>query len=584
MAKSIFKFLESVKESSFYGGAAIRPVQPFPNSIAAKQIEQQEAAEEATNSPDNQLMQTQKAQQDAVNQLQQAQQQIQQLQGELQNVQMSAQQQAQQAQMMAEQEAQKAKLDAQYELQAEKIKNQKALLSMQEKYMKGMQKQPKDQGGILANQLKRVVSRVSKLAAEKKAAVNRIPSKQEWQAMTPEQRQQVSGGDVPLLSNIPDFASNLGREVKDYWKDPRSYIGESGASKYINPETGESTFFNTSSALGGGKPLSENLSGGNYLGAAGNLLGAVPDMFSNMALTGGVLTGSGISNLARGNVSTGLRDTLTGGLTTATAVSPISAGRNLLTRAAAKAPSYTMSIGGKLPVLRNFTTAPTKIRKAINAIPDATGKAVNTTILGSEYFKRLLPTKSGAEDPSIFDKIKNFASNIGDLGQAAGQYFGILPAAPASPPPTNAITIPIAPPGKPAPPPAPPPPTPPTPPPPAPPTPPAVTPESDNIISKALAEWAMTPMTPALEKAAPYSPMHRTNIEYLQNNNISNRAWAYPMLGNEKRPNFGFFGNLIGDVVGNLYPAFRVGRMPESGVVGKSLSYEPKYKLNTSVQ
>lgn len=168
MANTAYQLLKTLKSaSSLYGGGgaqAFKPVEPFPNSIAAKQMEQQEIAADAANSPENQLQQTQKAQQDAVKELQQAQQQIQQLQGELQNSQATAQQQAQQAEMQAQQEIQKAQMDAQYELQAEKIKNQQAMLSMQEKYMKGMQKQPKDQGGILGNQLKRVVNKVTKLA------------------------------------------------------------------------------------------------------------------------------------------------------------------------------------------------------------------------------------------------------------------------------------------------------------------------------------------------------------------------------------------------------------------------------------
>ncbi len=168
MANTAYQLLKTLKSaSSLYGGGgaqAFKPVEPFPNSIAAKQMEQQEIAADAANSPENQLQQTQKAQQDAVKELQQAQQQIQQLQGELQNAQATSQQQAQQAEMQAQQEIQKAQMDAQYELQAEKIKNQKAMLSMQEKYMKGMQKQPKDQGGILGNQLKRVVNKVNKMA------------------------------------------------------------------------------------------------------------------------------------------------------------------------------------------------------------------------------------------------------------------------------------------------------------------------------------------------------------------------------------------------------------------------------------
>ena len=552
MAKSIFKFLESVKESSFYGGGgAIKPVEPFPNSIAAKQMEQQELAEEAANNPQNQLMQTQKAQQDAVNQLQQAQQQIQQLQGELQNAQMTAQQQAQQAQMQAQQEAQQAKMDAQYELQAEKIKNQKALLSMQEKYMKGMQKQPKDQGGILANQLKRVVSRVSKLAAEKKAAVNRIPSKQEWAAMTPQQRQEISGGAKPLLSNIPDFASNLGQNVVDYWKDPKGYIGSTNAASVINPETGESSFFNLTGALGGNKPFNENLSQGNYLNAAGNLLGGTVDMFGNMAMSGGVNTASGLNNIARGNLGRGAFDLGLGALDSVASIAPIQGvGKKLLGSTARRFTPMTLNVNKAVtPTLQKFKPIPSALDK-IKKIGDLGFKGTMGALTGSQFLDRInKPIKSGSDNAQPDQSKGHYGSNMTPQQTIDFVDSNIDEALEPNPPPmVGADTL-----------------------------------DGAAKAVKNIYDKALSPMAPApIPETLSIMPLHRTNIQYLQNKNPTNNYWAYPMLGNEKRPYFGPLGDLVGDVLGTVSPSLRIGRQPDAGVLGKSLSYEPKYKLNTS--
>lgn len=143
------------------------PPQPLPNSVKAKQIEEQElAAAAAQNQPtgvDPQMEQMQKAQQAAVNELQQAQQQLAQTQNELQSVQAQSQQQQQAMQAQAQQEVQKAQMDAQYELQAEKIKNQQKLLSVQEKYTRSAGKAKPDQNHILSNQLKRVVKKVNSI-------------------------------------------------------------------------------------------------------------------------------------------------------------------------------------------------------------------------------------------------------------------------------------------------------------------------------------------------------------------------------------------------------------------------------------
>ena len=163
MSNSIYQLLKQIK-SAAAGGGSFMPPQPLPNSIKAKQIEQQEQEakmQDQAGQADPQLAQMQKAQEDAVNQAQQAQQQLAQLQGELQNVQAQAQQQQQALQMQADQEIQKARMDAQYELQAEKIKNQQKLLSMQEKYMRASGKAKPDQNSILATQLKRLQRKVN---------------------------------------------------------------------------------------------------------------------------------------------------------------------------------------------------------------------------------------------------------------------------------------------------------------------------------------------------------------------------------------------------------------------------------------
>lgn len=166
-AQELKKSLE--KKSSAMQAGSFLPPEPLPNSIKAKQLEQQEMADQqAQAQPDGvdpQLAQMQKAQEDAVNELQKTQQQLAQTQNELQNAQAQAQQQQQAAQAQAQQDVQKVQMDAQYELQAEKIKNQQKLLSMQEKYMRSAGKAKPDQNHILSSQLKRVVKKVNSIKA-----------------------------------------------------------------------------------------------------------------------------------------------------------------------------------------------------------------------------------------------------------------------------------------------------------------------------------------------------------------------------------------------------------------------------------
>lgn len=169
MHNSAYKLLKYIKKASAMQSGSFMPPEPLPNSVKAKQVEQQELAaqqsEANAGAGNEQLMQMQKAQEDAVNQLQQSQQQLAQTQAELQNVQAQAQQQQQAAQMQAQQEIQKAQMDAQYELQSEKIKNQQKLLSVQEKYMRSAGKAKPDQNHILSSQLKRVVRKVNGIKA-----------------------------------------------------------------------------------------------------------------------------------------------------------------------------------------------------------------------------------------------------------------------------------------------------------------------------------------------------------------------------------------------------------------------------------
>ena len=167
MHNSVYKLLKQVKKASAMQTGSFLPPEPLPNSIKAKQLEQQEMAEQQSQAQpegvDPQLAQMQKAQEDAVNELQKTQQQLAQTQSELQNVQAQAQQQQQAAQAQAQQDVQKVQMDAQYELQAEKIKNQQKLLSVQEKYMRSAGKAKPDQNHILSSQLKRVVKKVNSI-------------------------------------------------------------------------------------------------------------------------------------------------------------------------------------------------------------------------------------------------------------------------------------------------------------------------------------------------------------------------------------------------------------------------------------
>jgi hypothetical protein len=638
MANSILGLIKTIKSAGLYGGS-FKPPEPLPNSIAAKQIEQQELAEEAANRPENQLQQTQKAQQDAVSELQKAQQQIQQLQGELQNSQATTQQQQQAVEAQAQQAIQKAQMDAAYELQAEKIKNQKELLSMQHKHMVGMQKAPKDQGGILANQLKRVVSRVSKMAAiqiedrhpaavtpvSTTLAVNKkIPANkpikdigtantaehiaanqtklatqgfspvtdQQYEAMSPLEQKAYSSRqsnkylneqyaqqspNAPVAGLMPSMGQ-VTSEVKDYWKDPAAYTESMGGPSISN----------MGGYMGGGKSLGQNLSQGNYGQALGQTLGVVPDYAINSLISAGVDTGSGVSNLARGNAGTGIQDV---GLGAAKTLGNIyTAGGSLALKAAPAVGKYgaplLLNTGKALSPL--IKTAPT-VSKAMKAVKRVAAPIYNYGFPATELGSSLM--KSGWEMPGIVKDVGTIIKHIPEFvrGESpwqtnapwTGRSGNQIAPAPAPPVAAPAPVVPAAPP------------------------PPAVVPapavddtEEDPIsagitrgvkglaggINKSLDTynyWMGPKEPPPPVEMPPYKPMVRTNLEYLQGANDSNQAWAHPMMGNENQISYGHMGDTIKSTIGTLFPSFKIGK-PDMEAFTKSLTYTPGYKLDTS--
>lgn len=230
MHNSAYKLLNYIKKASAMQVGSFMPPEPLPNSIKAKQIEQQELAaqqgEANAGAGNEQLMQMQKSQEDAVNQLQQSQQQLAQAQAELQNVQAQSQQQQQAMQMQAQQEIQKAQMDAQYELQSEKIKNQQKLLSVQEKYMRSAGKAKPDQNHILSSQLKRVVRKVNSLKA---ASVNPVSGPRDSLTQkrdTDMQQAEKKFSGLPYSSVLPS------QRTQQQWND----ISQWKKNYYNNPE------------------------------------------------------------------------------------------------------------------------------------------------------------------------------------------------------------------------------------------------------------------------------------------------------------------------------------------------------------
>ena len=351
MHNSIYRLLKQVKKATAMQSGSFLPPEPLPNSIKAKQLEQQEMAEQqAQSQPDSvdpQLAQMQKAQQDAVNQLQQAQQQLSQTQTELQNVQMQAQQQQQATQMQAQQDIQKAQMDAQYELQAEKIKNQQKLLSMQEKYMRSAGKAKPDQNHILSSQLKRVVRKVNSLKsastapapiprdsltqkrdadmqrAEKKFSglphSSVLPSQrtqQQWNDISQWKKnyynnpqvkqnieQQANTAQAAADKNKPGFLSSYGSAFKDYLDNPYQEFENAkdfalGEYDQRNPEAG---FFSKGFWQDAGRNFAKNPLGTTLRAGSNLFLGYAPNMVG-----GTVEAAKGVYNLDPARAAKGL--------------------------------------------------------------------------------------------------------------------------------------------------------------------------------------------------------------------------------------------------------------------------------------
>lgn len=322
MHNSIYKLLKDIKKSAYaMTSGSFMPPEPLPNSVKAKQIEQQEMSSqqaEAAAGPGDPMMQMQKAQEDAVNQLQQTQQQLAQAQAELQNVQMQSQQQMHQVQMDAQQQINKAQMDAEYKLQEEKIKNQKALLSAQEKYTRTSVKAPAAQSHILASQLKRMYKRINSLKVATVQPVNTgivMPSQnstiQDHEqkrfsgmphiGIMPSQRTQQQWNEISEWKrnsnqNDPNFAaiqnnvnaaptkvpgafSNYGGELTDYLNNPKEYM------KHRNPFGTEGLGGFAWDALGG---FTTNINNGVSNLAKGNFAEGIGDLGAGYA--GGALT------------------------------------------------------------------------------------------------------------------------------------------------------------------------------------------------------------------------------------------------------------------------------------------------------
>jgi hypothetical protein len=350
MRNSAYHLLKTLKTASAMGAGSFLPPEPLPNSIKANQLEQQELAaqqgEANAGAGNEQLMQMQKAQEDAVNELQQTKQQLAQAQSELQNAQSQAQQQQQATQMQAQQEIQKAQMDAQYELQSEKIKNQQKLLSVQEKYMRAAGKQKPDQNHILGNQLKRVVKKVNSLkvastgltplnptggprdsviqkkdsdiqANEKKFQglphSSVLPSQrtqQQWDEISAWKRnmwandpkaQQIKTQVMSAPAKTPGFVEGYGTAFKDYLNNPwQSFENAKDTAFGEYDESGGGFFANA------GKNLLKNPLGTIGRGAANVFLGYVPNLVG-----GGVETAKGIYH---GDATRALKGVGTAGL------------------------------------------------------------------------------------------------------------------------------------------------------------------------------------------------------------------------------------------------------------------------------
>lgn len=158
MHNPAFSLLTTLRKSAatIMDPGSFMPMEPLPNSVKAKQLEQQEELE----AQQEEMMGSQENQ---AGELESYKSQVQDLQGQLQQVQMQAQQAQATESMAAQQKLHMAQLDAQQKIQEAKLKAQADLLKMQEKYMSQGPAPAKAPHGMVASQLKRITSKVDKL-------------------------------------------------------------------------------------------------------------------------------------------------------------------------------------------------------------------------------------------------------------------------------------------------------------------------------------------------------------------------------------------------------------------------------------
>jgi hypothetical protein len=386
--------------------------------------------------------------------------------------------------------------------------------------------------------------------------------------------------NAPVAGLMPSMGQ-VTSEVKDYWKDPAAYTESMGGPSISN----------MGGYMGGGKSFGQNLSQGNYGQALGQTLGAVPDYAVNSLISAGVDTGSGVSNLARGNVGTGIKDLGWGAAKTWGNM--LTAGGSLALKAAPAVGKYgaplLLNTGKALSPLIKAAPKGNKIIKAMKRVAFPIVETAGYGVMANDITAPLM--KSGWEMPGIVKDVGTIIKHIPEFVRGESPWQTNAPwtgrsgnqtaPAPAPPVAAPAPVVPAAPP------------------------PPAVVPapavddtEEDPIsagitrgvkglaggINKALDTynyWMGPKQAPPPVEMAPYKPMGRTNLEYLQGANDSNQAWAHPMMGNENQISYGHMGDTIKSTIGTLFPSFKIGK-PDMEAFTKSVSYAPGYKLDTS--
>lgn len=237
MINQAYSLLKTLKSASAMGGSSnsFMPLEPLPNSVKAKQLEEEEMLAEMQNEggdANSQLTQMQKAQQDAVTKLQESQAKIQQLEGQLQNAQATAQQSASNMQAQAAQQLEAAKMKAEAQIQEEKIKSQRAILSMQEKHTNALNKSPKDQSGILSNQLRRVTDRITKLQKFAREAID-----VEFELVSSKSAATVAGHDG-VSNDVKKPGGHLieGVPAQQWFQDQANRTGTSNSYGSVKPQ------------------------------------------------------------------------------------------------------------------------------------------------------------------------------------------------------------------------------------------------------------------------------------------------------------------------------------------------------------